>query len=61
MLLIKIVNDGSRNRLSGNYDYTVFINERQIASGRIEEHRRLNGWEELVGLLAKNVSEEGKQ
>ena len=61
MLLIKIVNDGSGNRLLGNYDYEVFINERQIANGRIEEHHRLNGWEELVGLLVKNVREEGEQ
>ena len=61
MLLIKIVNDGTGDIVWGNYDYEVFINKTKIASGRIESHNRLSGWEGLVSLLAKTVSKESEE
>ena len=48
MLLIKIVNDGTGDKLAGNYCYQVFINSELISSGKIKNHNRSHGWKELV-------------
>jgi len=55
VLLIKIVNDGTGDKIWGNYNYEVFVNKTKIANGRIEDHNRLSGWESLVRLLAEKV------
>ena len=52
MLLIKIVNDGSGDSKTGNYDYEVFVNKELIASGKVENHNREEGWRKLVRMLA---------
>lgn len=58
MLLVKIVNDGTGTDKIGNYDWEVYINERMIASGRVEGHPRGDGW---YGLLSRLVRSYVKQ
>ena len=41
--------------MSSNYDFRVYINKRQIAGGRLEEHARPLGWEGLVAQLAQQA------
>lgn len=60
MLIIKIHNDGSGNNDSANYDYTVFVNKKIIAEGRIERHNRNDGWKKLVARLAEERTTEIK-
>ncbi len=48
MLIILIHNDGSGTSELANYDYQVLVNKNVIASGRVENHQRINGWEVLV-------------
>jgi len=57
MLILKIHNDGTGDKLIGNYNYSVFINYDKIAEGRVENHNRLLGWEELIKKLAKELEE----
>ena len=58
MLEIKLVNDGTGDEIAGNYDYYVYVNEKLIARGRVENHNRLSGWEGLVSCLARRVFSE---
>ena len=55
MLTLKIHNDGTGNKLKGNYDYSVFVNYEKIAEGRVENHNRLSGWEGLICQLADEL------
>jgi len=55
MLTLRIHNDGTGNKLIGNYDYSVFVNYEKIAEGRVENHNRLSGWEGLIRQLAKQL------
>jgi len=48
MLIIKIHNDSTGSNESANYNYNVLVNTSLIASGRILEHNRADGWVELV-------------
>ncbi len=48
MLIIKIHNDSTGSNESANYNYDVLVNTRKIASGRIVDHNRDDGWVELV-------------
>jgi hypothetical protein len=48
MLSIHIHNDGTGVNGNANYDYKVFINDEVIASGRVEGHRRSDGWANLL-------------
>jgi len=59
MLIIKIHNDGTGTKKIGNYTYGIYINERRIANGRLDEHYRSLGWEGLVAQLAKQVFYDG--
>jgi len=58
MLILKIHNDSTGDKLIGNYNYSVFVNYDKIAEGRIENHNRLNGWEGLIQKLAKELEEQ---
>ena len=60
MLIIKIHNDGTGTDESANYNYSVFVNNRTIAHGRIEGHNRCDEWEELVARLLSNNTEKAK-
>lgn len=51
MLIIRIHNDGTGDTATGNYDYSVSVNTRIIAEGRIEGHCRADGWKTLVQKL----------
>ena len=51
MLIIKIVNDGTGDRVIGNYRYQVMINDIVIESGEVKQHERRLGWQKLVSLL----------
>ncbi len=57
MLQIKIHNDSTGDVETGYYNYDVFINQTVIASGRIEGHKRREGWTSLVQKL---VDQENK-
>lgn len=48
MLRIEILNDGTGDFGTGNYTYRVFVNTRVIASGEVKNHKRGEGWLELV-------------
>ena len=48
MLIIKIHNDSTGSNESANYNYDVLVNTSLIASGRIVDHNRADGWVELV-------------
>ncbi len=70
MVRIEIVNDGTANIeeniahppkgkefcIIGNYDYKVFINDKLVGKGRIENHNRLTGWVGLISCLDKVVN-----
>ena len=57
MLIIKIYNDGSGDKHVASYDWVVkgtFGEE--IARGRVENHKREQGWQELIRAFAKQVT-----
>jgi len=55
MLTLKIHNDSTGDEITGNYNYSVFVNYEKIAEGRVENHNRLSGWEGLIRQLAKEL------
>ena len=63
MLHIKITNNLSHPKRPeyGNYDYEVFVNDKVIASGSIENHLRDLGWPELVERLLEAHNNEGNE
>jgi hypothetical protein len=45
-----------------NYDYFVMVNKRMIAAGKIEGHKRSDGWQPLVKRIAEGEGvESGKE
>ena len=42
----------------GNYDVAVYINSEKIYDCRIEDHKRADGWEGLVGRLAAETMDD---
>lgn len=57
MLIVTFHNDGTGDKIEGNYDVTVYINRTVIWVGRIEGHNRLSKWQGLVRLLAEKTQE----
>lgn len=51
-LFVEIVNDGTGEHDTGHYDVVVRINKRRLWSGRIEGHRRSDGWQILLAKVA---------
>lgn len=52
MLVVFAVNDGSGTQVKGNYDVTVRVNNKTIWSGKIKNHNREKGWQNLLHLIA---------
>jgi hypothetical protein len=48
MLIITFHNDRSGTKAIANYNVRVLVNQQEIATARINGHRRADGWEELV-------------
>ena len=51
-LIVILQNDGTGDDDTGHYDYEVRINSRVLVRGRIEDHRRADGWAPLVEKVA---------
>ncbi len=54
MLIVKIVNDGKGTNENANYIYTVFVNDQEIARGKVDGHNRNDGWKALLKLISEN-------
>ena len=57
MLVVQIQNDGTGDQDVGHYDYVVSITASPtslvpLARGRIEGHKRADGWRTLLRLVA---------
>jgi len=48
MMHIKLHNDGTGDKATGNYDVEVLINNAIVWRGRVEGHNRATGWRQLV-------------
>lgn len=57
MLIVTFHNDGTGDKIEGNYDVMVYINRTVLWVGRIEGHNRLSKWQGLVRLLAEKTQE----
>lgn len=66
MLAIILVNDGTGKDGTANYKYQVKVTAgeddgtstlRVISSGRVEGHKRMDGWEHLVRMMLKDHKE----
>jgi translation initiation factor IF-1 len=57
MLAIIIQNDGTGTKKTGNYNYSVQVNDKVIAKGRIKGHKRIDRWMELVQAIV-NIERE---
>jgi hypothetical protein len=55
MLTIRIKNDGTGTLETANYDYAVYVNDAVIATGHVDGHERILGWQYLL----KQVAEDG--
>jgi len=55
MLWIKVLNDGTGDTDTGNYNVQIGINAALVYEGRIEGFDRNRGWQRLVYELAKIV------
>lgn len=56
MLLITFQNDGTGTEEIGNYDWCVYINNKLLERGKLKNHKRINGWEGLIGdFVAKSL------
>lgn len=53
MLSITFRNDGTGDAETGHYDVVVAVNGFVLSTERIENHRRADGWRELVRMLAE--------
>ena len=58
MLIVTIQNDGSGDIDTGNYDCKVYVNKCLIASGRVEDHKRADGWRDLLIDVANRAESE---
>ena len=61
MLTILIHNDNTGTPEIGHYDYEVRLNDHIIVTGRVENHRRDDGWHALLVRVAadgKSTEEE---
>ena len=56
-LILVFHNDGTAVEPHGNYDVSVLINKREIASGRVEDYDRADGWKALVERFLKETVE----
>ena len=62
MITIKIVNDGTGDIETGNYRYQVLVNQDVIDSGLLENHKRRDGWRQLVAkLLIHSLEEDNRR
>ena len=66
MLRLIIKNDSTGDMLTGNYDYTVLVNDLVLAEGRLENHNRADGWQTLIARIAghewmKMIEQNGKR
>jgi hypothetical protein len=52
MLTIRIKNDGTGTPEIGNYDFEVLVNNGIIDFGHVNGHKRSEGWQELVRMIA---------
>jgi hypothetical protein len=52
MLTLYIRNVRTKNDIA-DYDYLVMVNARKIAEGKIEGHKRADGWKPLVKRIAE--------
>ena len=55
MLTIAFRNDKTGDEITGNYDVTVTVNGLVVDRARVEGHDRREGWQGLVGDLAKSL------
>jgi hypothetical protein len=53
MLTIRIHNTGEGSNENANYEYWVFVNNREIERGEISGHNRNDGWAALVKAIAE--------
>ena len=53
MLIIKIVNDGTGDKINGSYNYEAYINNTLIESGYVKQHKRAWGWKALLRKMSK--------
>ena len=58
-LIIVVQNDGTGDVDKANYDWRAYVNDTMINSGRVENHYRKDGWEQLVRRVA-NAAESAK-
>jgi len=56
MLSIVFINDRTGSERIGNYDYSVYVNKRKIAKGRVTGHFRPDGWKQLVCDLQQQLA-----
>lgn len=54
MLKVRIVNDETGTDKSANYRYTVSVNYREVAKGRVCGHDRADPWWKLLSLIAQD-------
>ncbi len=57
-LTVVFRNDGTGNVEVGNYEVSVEVNDKQIYTGRIVDHRRSEGWAGLLRQFVVGLSEE---
>ena len=51
-LIVVFHNDASGTDESANYNVTVYVNQRVIATDRVEGHNRAQSWRELIRRLS---------
>ena len=61
MLIVTFHNDSTGTVETGNYNVEVHVNQTLLWDGRIEGHKRKEGWQKLVQLLADMVEKEHKK
>lgn len=54
MLTINIRNVNDEPNDFADYTYTVHINDKMISSGQIFNHKRSDGWQELIEALLED-------
>jgi len=57
MLTITFYNDGTGENGKGNYNYVVYINQKKITEGRLENHYR-GDWRRLMIDLGDDLDKE---
>ena len=51
MMIITLHNDSTGNGDIASYDYSVYINCKQLTHGHISNHVREDGWQKLLVML----------